>query len=480
MFRKHIFLIFSLFLLNSVDLYPGRQFQFSVLTASLVALSAYTIRARRQRQPTIEELHGADISYDELVNRLQEFLRISQQSMQNVSRWCGAREIGPDVFDLDKTQERFYPFASRFVLSAQEARDAKFNFWGDIHGNRETLLASFQHLVNENILDPRSLKIKDRNVRCIFLGDYVDRGDNGVEVLVLLMKLKCVNPESVILLRGNHEDPVMNASYMFHRELERRFPETMQIARKKLINFFSLLPVVCYIQYPGYFIQCSHTGLEVGYDPQPFLSLERQVIYDRIDHLQRAEMVARIPELESAVLHIGDLSDRIATSYDPTMIAQEAKLFGFLWGDFAQSEKTSTILQRIKFKNGATAERGVLWSADTTRTFLNIISSDELRAARIIRGHQHDLALASRGMHLSWERDRPEVITLLANPPERHESNGDAGPADDGSQFHSYARLTDLAAEQQKLTHFVLDADGSLRQEDTRYLHARGFDFAHL
>jgi hypothetical protein len=38
----------------------------------------------------------------------------------------------------------------------------------------------------------------------LFLGDYVDRGPFGMEVIILLMALKVKHKKSVIMLRGNH------------------------------------------------------------------------------------------------------------------------------------------------------------------------------------------------------------------------------------------------------------------------------------
>lgn len=48
----------------------------------------------------------------------------------------------------------------------------------------------------------------------VFEGDYVDRGERGVEVVMLLAYLKQMYPFSVCLLKGNHE------TLRVHRDLD--------------------------------------------------------------------------------------------------------------------------------------------------------------------------------------------------------------------------------------------------------------------
>eukprot|EP00755_Sulcionema_specki_P009726 Sspe_Gene.44483::Locus_21819_Transcript_1_1_Confidence_1.000_Length_2635::g.44483::m.44483 len=75
--------------------------------------------------------------------------------------------------------------------------------FGDIHGNFVDLHYFMSELILFNDL-------KYTPYQFLFLGDYVDRGPFSVECVALLFALKLLSPKSVWLLRGNHEDRLVN------------------------------------------------------------------------------------------------------------------------------------------------------------------------------------------------------------------------------------------------------------------------------
>src|SRR2546425_958528 len=57
----------------------------------------------------------------------------------------------------------------------------------------------------------------------VFLGDYVDRGETGVENLGLIASKFLDDPNKIIMLRGNHESPLTNPYYGFLEDVTEKF-----------------------------------------------------------------------------------------------------------------------------------------------------------------------------------------------------------------------------------------------------------------
>eukprot|EP01059_Diplonema_ambulator_P030678 TRINITY_DN5346_c1_g1_i3.p1 TRINITY_DN5346_c1_g1~~TRINITY_DN5346_c1_g1_i3.p1 ORF type:complete len:589 (+),score=112.58 TRINITY_DN5346_c1_g1_i3:44-1768(+) len=130
--------------------------------------------------------------------------------------------------------------------------------FGDIHGNFDDL-----HYFLERLIPFGEIKVAAASF--LFLGDYVDRGDFGLECAVTLLALKCLAPHKINLLRGNHETPEVNgdiAEYgelSFKHECIRKFGEKHGDQVWEAINkVFRLLPGAAVIDNQ---IFCAHGGI---------------------------------------------------------------------------------------------------------------------------------------------------------------------------------------------------------------------------
>lgn len=75
----------------------------------------------------------------------------------------------------------------------------------------------------------------------LFLGNYVNRGKNNVECIALLLALKVKYPESVFLLRGNHETVELSRQYGFFAECAARYNRAFGTGSRVYSSSFHLL-----------------------------------------------------------------------------------------------------------------------------------------------------------------------------------------------------------------------------------------------
>jgi len=107
---------------------------------------------------------------------------------------------------------------------------------GDIHGDLESLTWILR--------DSKTIeRIEEGQRRILFLGDYGDRGDKSPEVYYVVLRLKAAFPDSVILLRGNHEGPkdLQAVPYDLPHQLRGKFPDQSRLICEEMPRLFEAL-----------------------------------------------------------------------------------------------------------------------------------------------------------------------------------------------------------------------------------------------
>ncbi|KAL7266842.1 serine/threonine protein phosphatase Pzh1 [Rhizina undulata] len=114
---------------------------------------------------------------------------------------------------------------------------------GDVHGQFTDLIRMFEMCG----FPP--------NANYLFLGDYVDRGKQSLETILLLLCYKLKFPENFFLLRGNHECANVTRVYGFYDECKRRCNIKIW---KTFVDTFNTLPIASIVAGK---IFCVHGGL---------------------------------------------------------------------------------------------------------------------------------------------------------------------------------------------------------------------------
>lgn len=146
-------------------------------------------------------------------------------------------------FSVDQIKKIFKE--SSRVLSREKNLvkiDKETTVLGDIHGQFYDLIK----VLNQFDLEKDTL---------LFLGDYVDRGQFSTEVYFFMLVLKIVHPNTLFILRGNHETEKMTRYFTYKNECKYKYNEDVYY---RSIASFQNLPLAAIVLDKLF---CAHGGI---------------------------------------------------------------------------------------------------------------------------------------------------------------------------------------------------------------------------
>ena len=171
-----------------------------------------------------------DYDVDEIINKLLQ-----------------SRKYKPGYkVQLEENEIKWLCYKSRDIFMSQPILlelEAPINICGDIPGQYYDMLRLFEY----GGYPPES--------NYLFLGDYVDRGQQSIEAVCLLLAYKIKFPDNFFMTRGNHECASINRIYGFYDECKKRYSVKLW---KIFTDCFNCLPVAALLDDR---ILCMHGGL---------------------------------------------------------------------------------------------------------------------------------------------------------------------------------------------------------------------------
>ncbi|EUD64932.1 hypothetical protein C922_04664 [Plasmodium inui San Antonio 1] len=245
----------------------------------------------------------------------------------------------------------------------------------------------------------------DKDVKYVFLGNYINRGKHSLEVICLLLSLKILFPKHIYLLRGNHEERLFNYVHGFYADIENKMErnikttgliryqgEVIQAHAYELFNrindVLEFLPLSVLL---GGNILCVHAGIgDSLYSVEDFADVHKPIVVPQfVDRTSSSN---------------GNGSDSRSGNYERL----QKIIIDTLWSDPINYDDEQDMLLLEKLKLGEDiipSSRGKITLKFGQRRLSSFLKNNKLKM--VIRGHE----CVQEGYRYSYSR---RLLTLFS------------------------------------------------------------------
>lgn len=206
---------------NMVDSGTGSEIASSNKTELIIDDERNTIWFELDGITSIDLIKFSHEFVTKIKTKSPETIQIVQSNITNMAKLYDVsyiRTIFSSVTTiLKKDWGTYKPHLLTYIKKLIPTKKDKFIVLGDLHGSFATFMRILLRFRKLNYMDEKCILKEDYHI--IFLGDIIDRGTYGYEVMLLIFLLKITNPNNVHINNGNHEEKRDNDSFNFRQQL---------------------------------------------------------------------------------------------------------------------------------------------------------------------------------------------------------------------------------------------------------------------
>jgi hypothetical protein len=226
-------------------------------------------------------------------------------------------------------------------------KNNKYVIMGDFHGSIATFIRHLLRFRRLGIIDENCVIMDNYNL--IFLGDIVDRGTYGYEIMMILYCLLIKNPNNVFINRGNHEEMETNSdpnNSPLLTQLKTQFGNNIRHTDINNVMEYQSSAILIKNPIDNKFIYLCHGGLPVKLLEDNSLGLS--VVLDDLDKINKSTS-GWVSEVTGSNIRWSDFTNNINSKTNPNRARGSA---GYLIGlDLLQDAKDKNISLIIRGHN---------------------------------------------------------------------------------------------------------------------------------